>query len=49
MWEWMVEAAQTPALHWAVLALTVLIYVFKVFSSGEGPLMADMYQDELDT
>ncbi len=24
MWEWMVEAAQTPALHWAVIAAVVL-------------------------
>jgi hypothetical protein len=49
MWEWMVEAAQTPALQWAVIALVVLVYIAKVLSSAEGPLMGDMYQDELDT
>jgi hypothetical protein len=49
MWEWLVEAAQSPALQWAVIALAVLIYLFKVLNSGEGPLMGDMYQDELDT
>ncbi|MDP3494291.1 MAG: hypothetical protein Q8R82_14355 [Hyphomonadaceae bacterium] len=49
MWEWMVEAAQNPALHWAVIAAVLLIYLTKVLSSSEGPLMGDMYQDELDT
>ena len=49
MWEVMVQAAQNPALHWAVIAAAVLIYVAKVLSSHDGPLMADMYQDELDT
>jgi hypothetical protein len=49
MWELMVEAAQTPALQWAVIAAVVLIYIIKVLSSAEGPLMGDMYQDELDT
>jgi hypothetical protein len=49
MWELMVEAARTPALQWAVIAAVVLIYIFKVLSSAEGPLMGDMYQDELDT
>ena len=49
MWELMVDAAQTPALQWAVIAAAVLAYIYKVLSSGEGPLMGDMYQDELDT
>lgn len=49
MWEWLVEAAQTPALHWAVIAAVVLIYIAKVLSSADGPLMGDMYLDELDT
>ena len=49
MWEVMVQAAQNPALHWAVIAAAVLIYVAKVLTSHDGPLMADMYQDELDT
>lgn len=49
MWEVMVQAAQDPALHWAVIAAALLIYIFKVLSSQDGPLMADMYQDELDT
>lgn len=49
MWEWMVEAAQSPALHWAVIAAVVLAYILKVLGSAEGPLMGDMYQDELDT
>jgi hypothetical protein len=45
----MVEAAQAPALHWAVIAIAILAWVFKVLSSGEGALMGDMYHDELDT
>jgi hypothetical protein len=49
MWEVMVQTAQNPALHWAVIAAALLIYVAKVLSSNDGPLMADMYQDELDT
>ena len=49
MWELMVDAAQTPALQWAVIAAAVLIYLVKVISSAEGLLMGDMYQDELDT
>lgn len=49
MWELMVNAAQTPALQWAVIAAAVLIYLVKVISSAEGLLMGDMYQDELDT
>lgn len=49
MWELMVEAAQTPALQWAVIAAVVLIYIIKVLTSSQGPLMGDMYQDELDT
>jgi hypothetical protein len=49
MWELMVDAAQQPALQWAVLALAILAWIFKVLSSGEGALMADMYHDELDT
>jgi len=49
MWEVMVVAAQEPALHWAVIALAVLAWVFKVLTSGEGALMGDMYHDELDT
>ena len=44
MWDWMVDAAQTPALHWAVIAAALLIYIAKVLSSAEGPLMGDMYQ-----
>jgi hypothetical protein len=49
MWDLMVEAAQQPALQWAVIALVVLAWIFKVLSSGEGALMGDMYHDELDT
>ena len=49
LWEVMVQVAQNPALHWAVVAAALLIYVAKVLSSADGPLMADMYQDELDT
>jgi hypothetical protein len=48
MWEMMVAAAQMPALQWAVVAVAVLGYVFKLFTSGDGPLMGDMFQDELD-
>ncbi len=49
MWELMVEAAQNPALHWAVLALAILAWIFKVLSSGEGPLMGDLFHDEMDS
>jgi hypothetical protein len=49
MWDKMVEVAQAPALHWSVIGVAVLVYVFKVLTSGEGSLMGDMYQDELDT
>ena len=49
MWDLVMGAAQSPALHWAVIAGVVLAFVYKVFSSGEGPLMGDMYRDELDT
>ncbi len=49
MWDMMVGAAQTPALQWAVVAGAVLTYVFKLLRSGEGPLMGDMYGDDLDS
>jgi len=49
MWDLVVEAAQSPALHWAVVAGAVLAYVWKLFSSQEGSLMGDMYGDELDS
>jgi hypothetical protein len=49
MWELMVEAAQNPALHWAVIAVAVLAWIVKVLSSGDGALMGDMYHDEMDT
>lgn len=49
MWDLVVQAAQSPALHWAVVAGAVLAYVWKLFNSGEGPLMGDMYGDELDS
>ena len=49
MWELMVEAAQNPALHWAVIALAILAWIFKVLSSGEGPLMGDLFHDEMDS
>jgi len=49
MWELMVEAAQKPALHWAVIAVAVLAWIIKVLSSGDGALMGDMYHDEMDT
>ena len=49
MWELMVEAAQNPALHWAVIAAAILAWILKVLRSGDGALMGDMYHDELDT
>jgi len=49
MWEVVMDTAQSPALHWTVVAGAVLAFVYKVFTSGEGPLMGDMYNDELDT
>jgi len=48
MWDLMVAAAQNSALHWVVIAGAVLALVYKTLSSGEGPLMGDMYPDELD-
>jgi hypothetical protein len=47
MWDLVVEAAQSPALHWSVVACAVLALVYKVLTDGEG-LMADMYADDLD-
>jgi hypothetical protein len=49
MWESMVEAAQNPALHWAVIVIAILAWLFKVLNTGESTLMGDMYHDELDT
>ena len=48
MWDLVVEAAQSPALHWSVIACAVLALVYKVLVEGEG-LMADMYGDEFDS
>jgi hypothetical protein len=48
MWDLVVEAAQSPALHWSVVACAVLALVYKVLTDGEG-LMADMYGDEFDS
>lgn len=48
MWNSMVEAAQSPALQWSVVAVAVLAYVYKTLRSGDGPLMGDMYTDELE-
>ena len=48
MWDMVVVAAQNPALHWTVIAGAVLAYVYKLFSSGAGPLIGDMYGDDLD-
>ena len=36
-------------LPWLSIAAVVLIYLAKVLNSAEGPLMGDMYLDELDT
>jgi hypothetical protein len=49
MWDMMVAAAQNSALQWAVVSGAVLAYVFKTLSSGNGPLMGDMYPDDLDS
>jgi hypothetical protein len=48
MWDMMVSAAQNPALQWSVVAAAIIGYVFKLFTSGDAPLMGDMFQDELD-
>ena len=47
MWEWVVDAAQSSALHWTVIAAAVLALVYKVLTEGDG-LMSDMYGDDLD-
>ena len=49
MWELMVDAAQQPALQWAVLALAILAWIIKIVSTSEGALMGDLFHDELDT
>lgn len=49
MWDEMVEAAQNPALHWAVIVIAILAWLFKALNTGESTLMGDMYHDELDT
>ncbi len=48
MWEWVVDVAQSPALHWSVVAAAVLALVYKVLTEGDGLLMGDMYGDDLD-
>ena len=47
MWELVMDAAQSPALLWTVAAGAVLALVYKVLSSDEGPLMGDMYRDDI--
>ena len=49
MWEWMVGAAQSPALQCTVIAGAVLAYVYKLFSTADSLLMGDMYGDDLDS
>lgn len=48
MWDLVMDAAQSPALHWTVVAGAVLALVYKVLSTGDAPLMGDMYGDDLD-
>ena len=48
MWDLVMDAARSPALHWAVVAGAVMALIYKVLSTGEGPLMGDMYRDDLD-
>ena len=48
MWDLVMDAAQSPALHWTVIAGAVLALVYKVLSTSEGPLMGDIYGDDLD-
>jgi hypothetical protein len=48
MWDVVVEAAQSPALHWTVVAGAVSALVYKVLNSGDAPLMGDIYRDDLD-
>lgn len=47
MWEMVVEAARSPALHWGVLAGGGLAFVVKVFTAP-AVLMGDVYSDDLD-
>lgn len=47
MWEVVMDAAQSPALQWTVVAGAVLALVCKVLSSDERPLMGDMYRDDI--
>jgi len=49
MWDVVMGAAQSPALQWTVVVGAVLALVYKVLNSDEGPLMGDMYRDDLDT
>jgi hypothetical protein len=48
MWDLVVKAAQSPALHWTVVAGAVAALIYKVLSASDGPLMGDVYKDDLD-
>jgi cobalamin biosynthesis protein CobD/CbiB len=48
MWDVVVEAAQSPALHWTVVVGAVLALIYKVLSTSDAPLMGDIYRDDLD-
>lgn len=49
MWDVVMVAAQSPALQWTVVVGAVSAFVYKVLKSNNGPLMGDMYRDDLDT
>ena len=49
MWDVVMVAAQSPALQWIVVVGAVSVFVLKVLRSNNGPLMGDMYRDDLDT
>jgi hypothetical protein len=49
MWDVVMVAVQSPALQWMVVLSAVSAFVYKALNSNNGPLMGDMYRDDLDT
>jgi hypothetical protein len=48
MWETVVAAAQSQALHWTVVGGALAAFVFRMFTSPDRPLMGDLFGDEFD-
>lgn len=48
MWDVLVAAAHSSALHWTVVGGAMAALVYKLFSSADHPLMGDLFGDDLD-